>query len=57
MELMFMYETIKHECGARAHLVNKSLVAGWNLYCCNRCGTTFFKWITKEMFDKASKAQ
>lgn len=49
-----MYEMVRHECGARAHLVGKTLVAGWNLYCCNRCGATFFKWFTKEMLEKAN---
>jgi hypothetical protein len=52
-----MYEMVRHECGARAHLVGKSLVAGWNLYCCNRCGMTFFKWVTKEMLEKSAGSQ
>jgi len=46
-----MYSTITHECGGHAHLVGQSLAVGWNLYCCNRCGATFYKWITKQMTD------
>jgi len=49
-----MYDLVKHECGARAHLVGKAFVPGWNLYCCNRCGATFYKWFTKEMVEKAA---
>jgi hypothetical protein len=57
MEMKFMYERVRHECGAQAHLVGKELVLGWNLYCCNRCGATFSKWITKDMMEKAAKSQ
>ena len=48
-----IYESIRHECGARAHIVGQ-LCAGWNVYLCSRCGETFHKWITSQMFDAAN---
>ena len=47
-----MYSLIRHACAGRAHLVSPPLIHGWNLYCCNRCGAVFYKWITEEMFKK-----
>ncbi len=48
-----MYAIITHSCAGRAHLVSKPLVRGWNLYCCNRCGSVFYKWVTQKMFETA----
>jgi hypothetical protein len=44
-----MYPSIPHFCGGRAHLVEKKMVLGWNKYCCNRCGETFYRWITEKV--------
>lgn len=46
-----MFSIIRHECGGRAHLVDGTMKLGWNLYCCNRCGAVFYKWITKAMLE------
>lgn len=46
---------VRHECGGIAHLVGKQPVRGWNLYCCDRCGETYYRWITQAMLDLALK--
>lgn len=47
-----MYDRLRHVCGGIAHLVGRELILGWNLYCCNRCGESYYHWITKEMLDQ-----
>jgi len=47
-----MYESTKHECGGIAYVAGNELRQGWNLFCCARCGETFYKWITAEMMKK-----
>jgi hypothetical protein len=50
-----MFTRIKHECGGIAHLVGNQMVVGWNLYCCNRCGESFYRWITKAMMERTPR--
>lgn len=47
-----MYISILHGCGGKAHLTHDKLIAGWNQYCCGRCGEVFFRWITKQMLQQ-----
>ncbi len=46
---------VRHECGGIAHLVGKTPVHGWNLYCCDRCGESYYRWITQAMLEMAAK--
>jgi hypothetical protein len=50
-----MFTRLKHECGGIAHLVGKQLSFGWNMFCCNRCGEAFYRWITKAMLERQPK--
>lgn len=46
---------VRHECGGIAHLVGKTPVHGWNLYCCDRCGESYYRWVTQAMLALATK--